>query len=361
MKTRAIAAHLADACRLFPFLGRVTADDLLGLVRAELGDEEILDQFRPYAGHFAQAIGPRTILHIVSGNTPHAALQSLTRGLLLGAHNLVKIPSAGLREVEEFRVATPPELRARVELARTLPDEWLACADAVIVFGSDETIAKVRRRVQPHQTFLAHGHRLSFGVVFDDPGYASVAPAAADVSLYDQLGCLSPQWIYVQENASEYARRLAGAMAECNRCTPRTTLTPAAAGAIAQLRREMEFRAANDPAVAIWQSENSTDWTVICEPDPQIRARDLVANRVVFVKPLPPDLPAVLRDVRAHLSTVGIWPATAANAARVAECGASRICPLGRMQWPPVSWHQDGGPNLSALVRWIDFEPEPPA
>jgi hypothetical protein len=40
----------------------------------------------------------------------------------------------------------------------------------------------------------------------------------------------------------------------------------------------------------------------------------------------------------------------------LAEVGVSRICPVGRMQFPPVTWHQDGQPVLTPLVRWIDCE-----
>ena len=38
------------------------------------------------------------------------------------------------------------------------------------------------------------------------------------------------------------------------------------------------------------------------------------------------------------------------------DLGASRYCPLGAMQQPPLTWHQDGAPPLGALVRWIDLE-----
>jgi hypothetical protein len=35
----------------------------------------------------------------------------------------------------------------------------------------------------------------------------------------------------------------------------------------------------------------------------------------------------------------------------------SRICPLGHMQNPPFSWHQEGRQTLAPLARWVDFEP----
>ena len=349
-------AALAETAARFPILGEITAGDLLALVERELGHAEALDGFRPYAKHHARALAPATILHVVSGNTPHAALQSLLRGLLLGAQNLVKLPSRGLPEVDAFRAALPAALAARVETSTSLPDAWLRAAEAVVVFGSDETIAHFRGRVAAGVPFQAHGHRVSVGVVFDDPGFASVEAAARDVSLYDQQGCLSPHDLYVAPSiAREYAARLAAAMAEFQTRTPRGPLSLGEAAAIADLRASYAFRSASDPRVALWTSEGTTDWTVIFEEDPWFATSPL--NRVVFVKPLPEDLAAALAPVRPWLGAVGIWPASGENADRVASLGASRVCALGCMQFPPITWHAEGRPNLGSLVRWVDFEP----
>jgi hypothetical protein len=353
--TAARAAALAEAASRFPLLGEIRAADLLACVALELGHAEILDGFRPYGGHFARALAPETILHVVSGNTPHAALQSLIRGLLLGSRNRVKLPSSGLPEAEEFVRALPPALAARVEFATELPDAWLREAGAVVIFGSDETIAHFRDLAPAGVPFQAHGHRVSLGIVFDDPDFASVEAAARDVSLYDQQGCLSPHVIYVAGDARAYAERLAAAMEAFNRHTPRGAIGLSEMAAIADLRASAAFRAAGGKSVALWQSAASTDWTVIYEEEPTFTASPL--NRVVFVKPLPAALAAALAPVRHWLGAIGIWPATEAHAALVAGLGASRICPLGRMQFPPAAWHAEGLPNLASLVSWVDFEP----
>ena len=351
MNTSTRARHLAAAAARFPFLGATTADDLFALVRAELGHAEALDDFTPHGGQLARAFGPATILHIISGNTPAAGLQSLLRGLLLGAHNLCKVPSAGLPEIAEFRAALPPELAARVEIAGELPDDWLACAEAVIVFGHDATIAHFRALVRPEQRFIAHGHRLSFGVVFDDPAFASAPLAARDASLFDQQGCLSPHVFYVAGNAREYAARLAEEMRAFQALEPRGRVSLSEANSIRTRREELAFRAAQGEPVALWQSDGSTAWTVAFDATPGFPRSPL--NRFVFVKPLPADLATELREVRPHLSCAGIWPATRAHAQTLAPLGVSRLCPLGRMQSPPWTWLQDGAPALAPLVRWV--------
>ena len=359
MQTREIAAHLAEAARQFPWLGLVTQESLMELVRAEFGHEDIFHRFHPYGGtgRFVRVAACRRILHIVSGNTPHAGLQTLIRGLLVGAHNWVKMPSAGLPELARFRECLPFELARRVEIAPDLPGDWVDQADAVIVFGSDDTVEHFRQKIRANQRFVAHPHRFSFGVVFDDPEFASVAGAARDVCLFDQQGCLSPHVFWVRaEIAREYAERLAGAMAAFEKEHPRSALCVADDSEIAAMRGEFAFRAANNPKVALWESEGSTAWTVLLDDNTQFTPSCL--NRVVLVKPLPEQLgPAILR-VRSQLSSAGIYPATIENANLLAATGATRICPIGKMQFPPLTWHHDGRPVLAPLVRWIDFEEE---
>ena len=351
MNTADRAHALAAAASRFPFLGRTTADDLLAVVRADIGHAEILDDFQMHGAHLAKASAPGTILHVVSGNTPAAALQSLIRGLLLGSRNLCKIPSAGLPEVAAFRDALPRALAERVEISNELPDEWLARADAVIVFGSDETIAHFRARVRAGQTFIAHGHKISAGFVFDDPRFESVAGAARDVAAFDQQGCLSPQVIYVRGETRAYAERLA---LEMGKLEARGAISLSESLAIRTAREDIAFRAANGEDAQLWQSAGSTAWTVAFETAPGFPRSPL--NRFVFVKPLPADLARELAEMRPQLSAAGIQPSTREHARTLGALGFSRICPLGAMQMPAWTWHQDGAASLAGLVRWCDLE-----
>jgi Acyl-CoA reductase (LuxC) len=72
-------------------------------------------------------------------------------------------------------------------------------ADEVHVYGNDETIAAVRRRVQRSCVVRAHGAGL--GVAFvtrgANPGAAAKA-LATDIVAFDQRGCLSPRIVLVE-------------------------------------------------------------------------------------------------------------------------------------------------------------------
>ena len=84
-------------------------------------------------------------------------------------------------------------------------------------------------------------------------------------------------------------------------------------------------------------------------------------NRFIYVKPVP-DLAAVLRgvdEIQGKVSTVGIAAPperTQQLARQFADWGATRICPLGQMQKPPLTWRHDGRPALGDLITWTDFE-----
>ncbi len=355
MTTRERAAGIAEA--VGDSLGEVRVDDLLEVVRLELGNAEILDGFAEYGAHRTRVVAPEVILHVVSGNTPHGALQSLIRGLLLGSRNRVKLPTGGLAAVTSFVDALPGELRDGVELAETLPSEWLRDAGAVVVFGNDETVAEIRRRTPNGVPFQAHGHRVSLGIVFGD-GEEAARRAARDVSLFDQQGCLSPHCLYVAEGggltARGYAAELARELAAFNEHTPRRKLGIGEAAEIVDLRASYAFRSAEDVRAQLWASEGGTDWTVVYEEDPWFATSPL--NRFVFVKPLPEDLGMAMAPVAHWLAAVGIWPVTEVNAARIGALPVSRVCALGRMQNPPLTWHAEGVGNFASLVKWVDFE-----
>jgi hypothetical protein len=207
-----------------------------------------------------------------------------------------------------------------------------------------------------------------------------VRAAADDVTAWNQLGCLSPHVYYVEEEAEGMAARFAGELAEelarREATEPRGDLPAEESAAIASRRTAYALRAAAAAAVSernlsgslffetttsaqVWASEGSTAWTVVLDGDPRFKASCL--NRFVYVKPVR-GFDEVLRfaePIRHQVSTVAVAAPDDrldALAARLARWGASRICPVGRMQDPPVAWRHDGRPALGDLVTWTDLE-----
>jgi hypothetical protein len=348
--------HLADACahdEVAQWTGRISSEDLRAWLVAELGHDGALDEFQPHGPLLSKAVAPRTLLHIVSGNTAHAAFQSIIRGLLIGSHNVVKIPSGGLPDLTGALACFPQALRGMIEIQTSLGEEDWAKADAVIAIGSDQSVEAVHQHLRSDQTFIAHNHKVSVGVVYEDHPMAAKL-AARDVSLHNQRGCLSLHAIYTTQDSESFAKLLAIEMEQFSQDHPPESLTTSEAGAVRNLRETTRFCAANDPAVKLLESVDSLDWTVIHDPSPELKLSCL--NRCVYVKPLPPVFDSTALGAQSeHLSTIAIHPFHRANALSLQHLPAHRICPLGQSQQPSLFWHHDGFAPLASLVKWKDI------
>jgi Acyl-CoA reductase (LuxC) len=267
-----------------------------------------------------------------------------------------------------------PKLGACLELATWrggathLEEALFAEANCVTATGSDETLIAIRQRLPARVRFLGHGHRLSFAFV-SAPVLTSfnlariVSRAAADVTAWNQLGCLSPHIIYVESGGETNGERFAGLLAaeleQRERVEPRGPVPPEVAAGIAARRGIYEVRAAHSPGTQQWSSAESTAWTVVFEADPRFQMSCL--NRFIYVKPVVNLVEALQAadGVRHQVSTVGVAVpehALGEVAGTLARWGATRVCPLGKMQEPPLSWRHDGRLALADLVTWVDLE-----
>ena len=350
-----IDALLDQAENLQPWVGSYNRESLLELLRQEFGSERALDGFIKSGRIFSKAIPLSPVLHVVSGNTPHAAFQSVFRGLLVGTHNRVKLPSAGLPEFEAWVATLPPVLSSLIEISHSLPDEWLSC-QAAVIFGGAATIETFRNRLPGGTRIIEHGPKLGIAVILD-PSEQAATLVAEDILRHDQRGCLSVQAIYVDASEQEiygFLNHLAAALQSYRQANPRPVPSLSDSGAVANFRELTRFRAANGENAIILESESSTDWTIIYDENPRLAPGPL--NGTVTVHPLPPEISAkTLGAETAHLSTVVLHPFTLENSARLDGLSPTRICALGQAQDPTIFWHHDGGQPLASLVRWRDL------
>ncbi|MGE9268915.1 MAG: acyl-CoA reductase [Verrucomicrobiales bacterium] len=373
---------LAQAASHFaPWTGEFDAETLRHWLHLEFGPHAVgempfgyfqpADLLQPYGPQTrTRLIPPQTILHIISGNTPHALWQTLLRGLLLGAHNLLKLPSQALPDIEKKIAALPAELRAKITTARELPTDWLARAEAFVVFGSDATIRHFRELAPPHLPFLAHGPKLGIALI-SEPDPEAARLAARDIATFNQQGCLSLHTLYLPAaEISSFGDELARALAAREECDPRGPLDPSADGAIATWREEIRFLAANQAAgqsdYQLWESPGDTAWTIIRLPG-QDELPVSTLNRSVILQPLealspdhsfrnppcerptPParlriPSPQLLSGIALYPYEPEFWPALP----------SPRLFPLGQAQTPPLLWHHDGIAPLASLVRYQD-------
>ena len=159
--------------------------------------------------------------------------------------------------------------------------------------------------------------------------------------------------------SDKFAERLAVELANREATEPRGKISVEEAATIASRRAIYETIAMHRADAKIWSSQNSTAWTVVFEHDVSFRFSPL--NRFIYVKPVP-DVAAVMPgvdEIHGKVSTVGVAAPPEKMkelALRFARWGAKRICPLGQMQNPPLTWRHDGRPALGDLVVWTDWE-----
>jgi hypothetical protein len=365
------------------FFSQLTRDHFQALLLQEFGDTKRLDAFTATTveqKQNRQAIinAPEFQVHITAGNIPNPALLSIIHGLLMRSAQFVKCASDSSflpRLFAHSIYEADPKLGACLEIAEwhggnpALENVLFAEADCVTATGNDETLAAIRSQLPVKTRFLGYGDRVSFGFVAGEDLFGSsakkiVARAADDVVAWNQLGCLSPHVIYVQlggEVAPEqFAEMLANELDKREQTEPRGELPPEGAATIASRRGIYEVRAAHSPETTRhWCSKDSTAWTVIYEADARFQMSCL--NRFVYIKSVA-DLTTALQgadDIRGKVSTVGIAvpeDKVPEIATQLARWGATRICPLGQMQQPPLTWRHDGRPTLGDLITWTDWE-----
>ncbi len=364
------------------FFRHLTGDDLLALLQQDAGDAHRLDAFvssppELKANRRSYARGPELTAHITAGTLPSSTLQLMVLSLLAKSAQFVKCGRGGAfipRLFAHSLYDSEPKLGACLELADwkggndALESALFHESDVITASGNDETLAAIRRRVPTRARFIAHGHKLSFLYLTKESlaGFNArklIRRAAEDIVAWDQSGCLSPHVVYVETNPDLppelFAARLSAELAALEESHPRGPIPAPEAAHIAGRRSIYEVRAAHSPDTRHWASENSTAWTVVFETEPQFAISCL--NRFVYVKPVN-DLTQLIQGiepVHGKVSTVGLAAHDdRANeiALRLANWGVTRICPVGKMQAPPLTWRHYGRPALAEFLTWTDWE-----
>jgi hypothetical protein len=321
---------------------------------------------------------PEFQVHIAAGNIPNPAFTSIMFGLLTRSAQFVKCATGSSFLARLFAHSiydADSKLGACLEIAEWrggnihLESALFAGADCVTATGGDETLDEIRLHLPLSTRFVGYGHRVSFGFIAGEvlagPRVKKIVSAAADdIVAWNQLGCLSPHVIYVEAggeiSADHFARLLAEELERREASEPRGEISAEESAAIASRRAIYEVRAAHSPETTRhFCSKDSTAWTVVFEAGARFQLSCL--NRFIYIKPVA-DLKALLEsadDIRGKISTIGLAAPEekiSELAVQFARWGATRVCPLGQMQNPPLTWRHDGRPPLGDLITWTDVE-----
>jgi hypothetical protein len=240
----------------------------------------------------------RHILHVLPANAFTAWVHGAVLTLLLGHKTSLK-PShrepifarAWKQSLQEIDSA----LSERVDIT-TWDAKNLPIYDAVVAYGSDETLRSLRAQLKPSVRFAGYGHKLSVAIVFPEAWEDSPSlldRIRRDAEPFRLQGCLSPQILYVENHEFPLERELKAALDVAPKIKPFSTWTDVAAD-LAKFK----------PFLSCVGFAGS-------------------GERMDFLD----------RELQDHTGL--------------------RLCPLGEMQRPPLSW-RNGGIDLLNL---LNFEP----
>lgn len=355
--------------------GELTSEKLLLLLKEELGDPRALDDFVAMGrSHYSKAIGPSLTAHLFPGNVFAPSVMSLVMGLLVKSSNLGKCSSDDT--VMPFLFAESlkkenPKLGRSVEVVTwkggsvELEKVVFSNSEAVIAYGSDESIQEIRSRIPPHVRFIGYGHRVSLAVILKSVLIqrnldSLIKKSVFDIQMYNQMGCLSPQSLFVEKggeiSVEEFAERLQVRLIKKRNALP---LPFEARVRMRSLQEYYEVQKVSGKKIKIF-GEHPHEGMVFY--DEKVSLKNLsVYGRAVVVSGFSrrESLSSVLQERPFNLQAVGLAASRKDYrefADFLSRTGVSRICPLGSMQRPPITWHHDGMDNLRPLIRWVDLE-----
>ncbi|RMD93700.1 MAG: hypothetical protein D6814_15285 [Calditrichaeota bacterium] len=219
--------------------------------------------------------------------------------------------------------------------------ELLQTAQRILAFGSDATIATLRRQFP--QKLIGFGHK--FSVAYVDSvtlNSAALAGLARDVSLFDQSGCLSVQAIFVRGQKGQvrrWAERFSRALSK--------SIDDLGKGQ-AEASRMVKIHAARDTLDMLGQPYfHGQDFGWFVAVSENFSADFLLGGNFVQVIAVanPKSALRMLEPQKSFLQGVAL-ACEALDFDRLAEgfyqFGISRVARPGEMQSPPLDWANNG-------------------
>jgi len=301
---------------------------------------------------------------VMAGNVMGAGLLEVALALMAGAAVLIKTASREPVFFSEFAdtlIKEDPEVGSRFAVL-TWPRERIdltnaqrAACDLIVVYGDDSTIDALGRGI------FGFGSRLSAAIVARSAISHGDADQVArllarDVTLFEQLGCLSPHHIFVQgdeDAALNFAERLGAAMRQwAERLPSPAVLELEDAAALRSARETARWRSIAGEPVRVIEGPGLW-WVVIFDRDaPLTPSPGLRCVRVSAIAD-PRDLRSRLEPAHGRIEAFAVTADGGEDPTLqelLHEIGVSYVARPGAMQSPPLTWRHGGGAFLNRVT-----------
>jgi hypothetical protein len=308
-----------------------------------------------------------TLLHIAAGNVDVLPVFSVIEGLLTGNINILKLPGkdVGLSILILQQLIHHYPLIADYVFVFNTPstdlaamEKMAACADAIVVWGSDEAVSAVRKLAQPDTQIIEWGHKISFAYVSGaNVRDAELEGIAYNICDTNQTLCNSCQGIYLDtdnfENMVAFAERFSKIL---NRMAASMPLGEdpflAAQKTLEIYTEELE---ANEADKRVFRKDHCS---VIAYPDPTLHPAYMFRN--CWVKPLPKNkLLSELLQYKNHLQTVALICEPEDKTefeGLLAQTGIVRITTGERMSTSYCGMPHDGTFPLRRYMKIVSYD-----
>ncbi len=315
------------------------------------------------------------LLAILAGRIPALATAAVFRALAAGVPVVLK-PSSAEPVFSELLVQSARrhgDLLVRAIHVVTDPDvarRLVPLAPVCLAYGRDETVLSIRRAREQtwspghvaYTTFLG-GHRESLVIVFREAASSATGARvvaegiARDCAIYDQSGCLSPHVVLYEEGArvapDDFARMLYESLE-----TLETRWPPATPGleeaATLRLFVEESRVLARAAGGLVLPPRGPCRPAVILMPHGTYRPGP--GHRVLQVMTFDgvPDFERQVPTLAGRLQGLAVAGPQRRLKEALGEASpywAPYVCPVGRLQSPPVRWLENGRNLMRELVR----------
>lgn len=343
-------------------------------VQQAFGGADVLDGWREVEApggrrHRVRTFPPR-LVHVIAGNAPGVAAQSVIRGALTKGVHLLKIPSndlftasAVLRALsavapghplaQSFSAAYWRGGDAKVESLLFRPQFF----DKLVAWGGETTIRSAREYIGPGFELVAFDPKTSISLIgreafASDEVLAEVAErAATDATMMNQQACVSSRFQFVEGSEAQVDRYCA--LLQQRLGIERFTCSARQAPLSGSLRDEIEGLRGMEPYYRIW-GDGRGDGLVIRSEEPVDFHPD---GRVVNVVPVA-SLQDAVKYANVATQTVGIYPPARKAELRdaLASAGTQRVVELGKAGAVESGIPHDGFLPLQRFVRWVNDE-----
>lgn len=347
--------------QLFPLLDK---ENLRKRVELELGE-----MTQPDSNYELRRVPLGTLFHIAAGNQDGLPAYSVLEGLMSGNINILKLPSVDHSlsiSILYHLIEIEPKLKDYIIVFDTPSSDSQAIfkmaemADGLVIWGSDQSIAAIRKQAPLNAKLIEWGHRISFVYIDDFQNKEKeMIELAEHVAWTRQRLCSSCQVIYLNSDSLLEAEKL---IEEFLPILDKAFLKD---GLSMNEQGEMMLRRYTDHLCQVMEKENNQGkiyWgkacSILLKEDKTLEGSGI--HNQILVKCLPEkEIVTCLREKKGILQTVGLICAQENHERLVnlfVQSGINRIMQVSHMSSVNVFDSHDGEFPLSRYSRIVKIE-----